>query len=218
MSDTVVADFDQQVSREMLEVQAAKGASALTEIGAGVDVPVAVIMRNDLVQLEIMRAAARAGTVIVALNWHGQADEVAAICDDSGAQIVIIHRDLIDAVRPALKGRKVIGVTPGPALCAAYGIDEAAANTDLDCAEWSALVAAQAPLAQREMMRPLMRYTSGSTGRPKGVRRTGSGPRKDFEAVLARVGAEMMRFKPGSRYFTAAPIYHSAPSLSLIHI
>ncbi|MBM1688910.1 AMP-binding protein [Sulfitobacter geojensis] len=212
MSDTVVADFDQQISREMLEVQAAKGASALTEIGAGVDVPVAVIMRNDLVQLEIMRAAARAGTVIVALNWHGQADEVAAICDDSGAQIVIIHRDLIDAVRPALKGRKVIGVTPGPALCAAYGIDEAAANTDLDCAEWGALVAAQGPLAQREMMRPLMRYTSGSTGRPKGVRRTGSGPRKDFEAVLARVGAEMMRFKPGSRYFTAAPIYHSAPS------
>ena len=212
MPDTFVADFDQQTSREALEARAAKGAGALTAIGAGEDVPVAVIMRNDLAQLEIMRAAALAGTVIVALNWHGAAEEVAAICDDSGARFVIIHRDLIDALRPALKGREVIGVTPGPALCEAYGIDAGAAATDPDRPEWATLVETHAPLAQRALTRPLMRYTSGSTGAPKGVRRTGSGPRKDFEEVLRRVGSEMMRFKPGSRFFTAAPIYHSAPS------
>ena len=41
-------------------------------------------MRNDLQQLEIMRAAALAGTIIVALNWHAAADEVAAILGDAG--------------------------------------------------------------------------------------------------------------------------------------
>ncbi|MFK7753561.1 MAG: AMP-binding protein [Sedimentitalea sp.] len=212
MPTASVADFDQSQTRAALEDRAAKGANALMAMGAGTDVAVAVIMRNDLPQLEVMRAAAQAGTVIVALNWHGASDEVAAICDDSTAQFVIIHRDLIAPLRPALKGRKVIAITPGPALCAAYGIDPKLAATDPDTPEWSALVDAQDPLPERAMMRPLMRYTSGSTGAPKGVRRNSSGPRKDFEVVLERLGTEMMRFQPGSRFFTAAPIYHSAPS------
>ena len=212
MAESIVADFDDRLSRELLEEKAARGAMALTALGAGADVPVAVIMRNDLTQLEVMRAAARAGTVIVALNWHAAADEVAAICDDSGAAFVIIHSDLIEPLRPALKGREVIAVTPGPALRKAYGIDAAQATAGVEVKEWRTLVDAQPPQREREMMRPLMRYTSGSTGMPKGVRRAATGPRKDFEEVLRRVGKEMMRFKPGSRYFTAAPIYHSAPS------
>ena len=134
MSQNWAADFDQQISREALETRAAKGASALNDIGAGVDKAVAVIMRNDLTQLEIMRAAALSGTVIVALNWHGAADEVAAICADSHAEIVIIHRDLIAELRPALQGRQVIAVTPGPALCAAYDISPQAATADPDSA------------------------------------------------------------------------------------
>jgi long-chain acyl-CoA synthetase len=212
MSDAFVADFDQELSRAALEARAARGAAALHAMGAGEDQPVAVIMRNDLAQLEIMRAAALAGTVIVALNWHAAADEVRAICEDSGARTVIIHRDLIEAVQSALAGRQVIGVTPGPALCAAYGITREMATAGPEFPEWSALLEAQAPIQSRAMMRPLMRYTSGSTGAPKGVRRTGSGQRRDFEEVLARVGTEMLRLKPGSRFFTAAPIYHSAPS------
>ncbi|WP_425046269.1 AMP-binding protein [Primorskyibacter sp. S87] len=210
--DLYVGDFDQRIPRETLEARAAKGAGALAAIGAGEDVPVAIIMRNDLTQLEIMSAAARTGTVLVALNWHGTAEEVGAICDDSDAQTVIIHRDLIDKLRPALHGRQVIGVTPGPALRGAYGISESAAQSAPDLPEWKTLIEAALPLPTRAMMRPLMRYTSGSTGRPKGIRKTSSGPRKDFTEVLHRVGAEMMRFKPGSRFFTAAPIYHSAPS------
>ena len=189
MSDALVADFDRRISRSEFTRNAAKGAAALHAIGAGADVPVAIFMRNDLAQLEIMRAAAMAGTVIVALNWHAEADEVADICDDSGARFVIIHRDLIDAVRPALVDRTVIAVTPGAALCAAYGIDAASAATDPESPEWGSLVAAHQPVETREMMRPLMRYTSGSTGKPKGVRRVGSGPRKDFEDVLARIGS-----------------------------
>ena len=58
-----------------------------------------------------MHAAAQAGTVIAAVNWYSAADEVAAICEDSGARFVIVHRDLIDALRPALVGRTVVAVS-----------------------------------------------------------------------------------------------------------
>ena len=212
MTEAWVGDDDRCVSRDALEVRAAKGAGAMRAFGLAEDTPVAVIMRNDLTQLEVMRAAAHAGVVIVALNWHGAAEEVGAICDDSGARTVIIHRDLVAALRPALEGRQVIGVTPGPALCAAYGLAHAAATDAPDVPEWADLVDAAEPVPEKAMTRPLMRYTSGSTGRPKGVRRASSGPRRDFEPVLRQVGDEMMRLTPGARFFTAAPIYHSAPS------
>lgn len=212
MNGPYVADFNRRTSRKDLELRAAKGASALVELGAGEDVPVAVIMRNDLTQLEVMRAAALAGTVIVALNWHAAADEVSAICEDSNARTVIIHRDLIEPLQSALSGRQIIAVCPDACLREAYDIDAEAANDCADAPEWSALVDAQQPLSERAMMRPLLRYTSGSTGRPKGVRRLRPGQRMDFEDVLHRVANEMLQLKPGSRFFTAAPIYHSAPS------
>ncbi len=208
----LIADGNGRVARATFETRAARGASALINLGAGEDVRLAVIMRNDLAQLEVMRAAALAGTVLVALNWHAAADEVAAICDDSGADIVIIHRDLIEGVRPALDGRRIIAVTPGADLCRAYDIAPAAAAAEPDLPEWNTLLEAAEPLEQRAAMRPLMRYTSGSTGRPKGVRRLQSGTGHNFENVLHRVADEMLRLTPQSRFLTAAPLYHSAPS------
>ncbi|WP_299986914.1 AMP-binding protein [uncultured Ruegeria sp.] len=211
-NETFVADFSQRIGRADFKARAARGAAALRAMGAGEDVPVAIVMRNDLTHLEIMRAAALAGTVIVALNWHAAVEEVTDICDDSGAEFVIVHRDFIKALRPALTGRHVVGVRPGPALCEAFDIDPIEASDGAEFPEWSTLLEAQTPIEQRAPMRPLLRYTSGSTGKPKGVRRLQPGERKNFEDVLQRVGSEMLQLEPGARFFTAAPIYHSAPS------
>ena len=211
-AEPIVTDFDTRLTRTAFDVRARQGAAALAAIGAAEDVPVAVILRNDMAHLEVMRAAALAGTVIVAVNWHAAADEVKAICDDSDARFVIIHRDLIDALRPALAGRTVIAVQPSAALCAAYDLSPDAAISGAEFPEWATLVDAQPPITERAKMRPFLRYTSGSTGRPKGVRRLQPGPLKDFEDVLQRVASEMMQLEPGARFLTAAPIYHSAPS------
>ncbi|MBE1284485.1 MAG: AMP-binding protein [Rhodobacteraceae bacterium] len=210
--ETFVGDFDQILSQDRFDERSAKGAGALTAMGAGADVPVAIIMRNDAAQLEVMSAAAAAGTVIVALNWHSEAEEIARICSDSKTELAIIHRDLIDRLSPALTEMRLIGVTPDFALRSAYNIQDSAAATAPDVPEWSDLVQASSPLLVQAAMRPQLRYTSGSTGNPKAIRKISSGPRKDARELLRRIGTEMMQFRPGSRFFTAAPIYHSAPA------
>ena len=63
-------------------------------------------------------------------------------------------------------------------------------------------------------MRAVMRYTSGSTGKPKGIRRLpkeGAAP-QDFYETMRYIAPNMFFYRPGARYMTAAPLYHSAPS------
>ena len=213
MTDHIIADPDARTTRRMLEARAAKGAGALAALGAQPDDRVAIIMRNDLASLEIMRASALAGVVGVPLNWHGAAQEVSDILADSHSDIVIIHRDLIPPIASALAGKTVIGVTPTPALIDAYRISADAASAG-DAPEWADLVEAAEPVEGRTRMRAMMRYTSGSTGKPKGIRRLpkkGAAP-QDFYETMRTIALNMFHYRPNARFLTAAPLYHSAPS------
>ena len=214
MTAPMISDPDTRIAREDLEARAAKGGAALAALGVAPDDKVAVIMRNDVAHLEIMRAVAWAGASLVPPNWHAAAQEVADILADSGAETVILHRDLAPALAPALEGKVVIGVTPGASLSNAYKLsDEDAAAGDFP--EWAVLVERAEPLTEQPAMRPMMRYTSGSTGKPKGIRRIpssdGGGP-ADYYPILKRIAVDMFRFRSGGRFLTAAPLYHSAPS------
>lgn len=201
---------DGEISRETLEERGRKGAGALQAAGLRPGDVLACIMRNDLAQLEVMRASALAGLRLCQLNWHGAAQEVADILNDCGAQTVIIHRDLLPALTPALAGRLIIAVTPGDALRRAYEISDEAAKAGAVIPEWAALRDGADEISAAEPMRPMLRYTSGSTGKPKGISRE---PKSgDYADVLRRLGPEMMRMREGGHFLTAAPLYHSAPS------
>lgn len=208
--DTWFSDDDERVSRAELERRGAQGANALAGLGVKPDDVVAVIMRNDVTHCEIMRAVALAGATICPLNWHGAAAEVADILDDCGARVVIVHRDLLPPLEAALADRTVVGVTPGPALITAYKSQSPDARPDLP--EWSTLRDAAGPVEERTRMRPMLRYTSGSTGKPKGILRRHADPSVDYYEIVKRIAVKMMRMRPGGRFLTAAPLYHSAPS------
>ncbi|MFV0474719.1 MAG: AMP-binding protein [Pikeienuella sp.] len=209
--EAVIGGAEEEIGRDAFAARAARGAGALRALGIGPGDVVAAVTRNDLGALEAMQAAADSGATFCPLNWHGAAPEIGAILDDCAAKTVIIHRDLIAPLAGALRGRQIVAVTPGAAIRAAYGVTAAAAADRPDIPEWAALRDAAAPL-EPEMMRPILRYTSGSTGMPKGIRRSSAGPAKDYRATLRRLGTEMMRMRPGARFLTAAPLYHSAPS------
>ena len=215
MAAHLIADPDERISRDELELRARKGAAALAALGAKPDDAVAIIMRNDLANMEAMRATALAGVIGVPLNWHGAAQEVEGILSDSKSDIVIIHRDLIASIASALEGKTLIGVTPSPALKSAYQISEQDAAAAPDAPEWADLVAAAEPVTDRPRMRAMMRYTSGSTGKPKGIKRLpkqGAEP-QDYYDTMRHVAPNMFLFRPDARFMTAAPMYHSAPSV-----
>ena len=205
-----VGDADGRIGRDELERRGAKGAGALAAMGVEPGDVVALLMRNDLAQLELMRAVAMAGASLCALNWHGAAREAAEILADCRAKVVVAHRDLLSLLAEA-RPERVIAVTPGPAIRAAYGVSAEAAAARPDLPEWAALREASEPLPAPRPQRPPLRYTSGSTGRPKGIRRIAPAG-GDFGDVLRRAATGMMRMRPGGRFLTAAPLYHSAPS------
>lgn len=208
--DTWFSDDDERVSREELEARGARGAAALIALGVKPDEVVAVVMRNDVAHCEIMRAVALAGATICPLNWHGAANEVADILDDCGAKVVIAHRDLLPPLEGVLSEHTVIGVTPGAALVTAYRSETPNARPDLP--EWAHLRDAATPVVGRTHMRPMLRYTSGSTGKPKGILRRHADPKVDYYEIVKNIAVKMMRMRPGGRFLTAAPLYHSAPS------
>jgi long-chain acyl-CoA synthetase len=58
----------------------------------------------------------------------------------------------------------------------------------------------------------MLAYTSGSTGRPKGIRRELNTEGPDRYEIYKALAVGLMHLEPGDRFYTAAPLYHSAPN------
>ncbi|AGH45614.1 AMP-binding protein [Paraglaciecola psychrophila] len=56
---------------------------------------IAVLMRNDVRYLEVIQACRYLGSYFVPLNWHSVATEIQHIMEDSGAKVLIAHKDLV---------------------------------------------------------------------------------------------------------------------------
>ena len=58
----------------------------------------------------------------------------------------------------------------------------------------------------------MLAYTSGSTGKPKGIRRTVDPDEPDPYENYKALAAAVLQLTPGDRFYTSAPLYHSAPN------
>jgi long-chain acyl-CoA synthetase len=165
---------------------------------------VALLAGNRREIEEVYIACSSAGFLVVPINWHFSADEIAYVLDDSGAVALVVDGELEDAAIAALqlaptaasRSRLVMGTPPASSLFASY--EQTLANADNS-----------EPVEQ--MLGGVMFYTSGTTGRPKGVRNTafqlGAAPEvlKLSAALMSSVGIP----SPG-RTLLCGPQYHSA--------
>lgn len=184
-------------------------ASVLAGYGVGEDDAVAVLLRNDTAYLEIIEACRHLGAYFVTLNWHNAPAEITQILEDSGAKILVGHSDLTAGIIHEAE-IPVLNVPTPPELARAYGVGSVSIETQTNL---TMLMEAATPIATGPVrFRGMLAYTSGSTGRPKGIRRAVDLTRPDSYESYKELAAAVLKLAPGDKFYTAAPLYHSAPN------
>ncbi|MGU3291888.1 AMP-binding protein [Williamsia sp. M5A3_1d] len=127
-----------------------------------------------------------AGAVLVAVNTRLSPDEVAYICEHSGAKILVGESDLL-APLADLAVDEVVDLDSGYEEFLARGTD--APHLPWEVADETATIT--------------INYTSGTTGRPKGVMYTHRGAYLNALAEVVHQG-----FAHDSRYLWTLPMFH----------
>jgi long-chain acyl-CoA synthetase len=214
-ADTVagVLRGDVFVSLDELMSRARRAATGLQSLGVEPGGSVALLLRNDHEFFEAAFAASALGAATVPINWHGSAEEVAYVVNDSQAVVLVAHADLLRHVRDSLPSSvALLGVETPASIAESFGVDDEAAKLPSDVTEWSTWRDGFETLHDAFIGDPLsMIYTSGTTGHPKGVRRL-PGTNDGSQAVdyMSEV-TKLFGAWPGMRTIIAGPMYHSAP-------
>jgi long-chain acyl-CoA synthetase len=178
---------------------ACRVAQALAGEGLGVGDRIAFLDRNGLAYFDILFGGSLVGAVNVAVNWRLSPAEMAAIIEDSGAPVLVVHPDYLAALAhmesglPAVRRIVVLGDE-------ATGADARAVTFD----EWIAGCSDEDPGhvgAPDEVSMQL--YTSGTTGLPKGVMLTNA----NLSAAIETAG-ETFNASSDVVSLVAMPLFH----------
>jgi long-chain acyl-CoA synthetase len=209
---------DRRMSLNDIRARGRRAAKALSSLGVGPGDSIALMMRNDFPFFEASEAANALGAYNVLVNWHFTADEARYILEDSGAKVLVVHRDLIAGIRTGIPaGVIVITVDTPVEIATAMGLQPMpAAPEEL---EWTRWADGFAEIETTAAIQPgAVYYTSGTTGRPKGVKRTATSPEQTLglSKLTSRMfGLESAIFGGATdRVATviSGPMYHGGPN------
>jgi long-chain acyl-CoA synthetase len=167
---------------------------------------VAFLMENTPRLLECEGAAERSGLYYTLINSHLTSEEAAYIVDDCEARLFVTSAAGLGvaAEMPSLCPRVerwiVVGAEDPPAPF--ERLEDVLAGMD------------DAPIADERLGAALL-YSSGTTGRPKGVLRPLPDVHPSEPLPVMEFAARLFRQRPGMVYLSPAPLYHSAPQVSI---
>src|SRR5207244_3513898 len=157
---------------------------------------VAYIAPNTHAQLESFYAVPQLGAVLVPINYRLSADDFAYIINHSGAKVVCVHADYLDAVDSIRE--KLPGVERFVAL----------EGTKSGWLDYESLIEdapsdfSRPDIAEGDLL--TINYTSGTTSRPKGVMIT---HRNAWVNIVGTLLHHPMAV--GERYLWTLPMFHA---------
>ena len=159
---TAVVVGQRSLTWRALDDGAARLATVLAAHGVGIGTRIAQLMFNCPEYLESSYAAFKLRATPINVNYRYKAPEIAYICNNAGAEVLVFHGSLAQRVLEAVPSmpsvRLLLQVDDDSPLVAG--------------AQWYHEVVAGAPPAariERSGDDTLMLYTGGTTGNPKGV-------------------------------------------------
>src|SRR5205823_14342047 len=156
-----VVDGDLRLSYEQFFNRCDVWSAALQTLGVKSGDRVAYIAPNTHAQLESFYAVPQIGAILVPLNYRLIADDFAYLINHSGARIVCVHSDYLEAIESIR--------TQLPNVSAFVALE----GTKPGWLDYETLLAETPPHFQRPTIHETdlltINYTSGTTSRPKGV-------------------------------------------------
>jgi fatty-acyl-CoA synthase len=191
-----VVDSDLRLTYEQFCDRCDRWSSALQRMGVRMGDRVAYIAPNTHAQLESFYAVPQLGAVLVPINYRLTPDDFAYIIDHSGASVVCVHSDYLDAVdsiRDRIpKARQFVALEGERDGWINYENEVTAASPDF----------IRPKIDEDNLL--TINYTSGTTSRPKGVMITHRNAY--MNAVGTLIHAPMT---PADTYLWTLPMFHA---------
>ena len=192
---TTWAELDDRVNRLV---------DGLRHRGLGTHDTIALVCGNRREFFEVFLAAAHGGWVVVPVNWHWVADELAYVIENSGASAVVVDDRFSQVAAAARADGRTAGVHTWLGMSADRPVG-------FDGYEELVAGASPAPPTETSMGGPMF-YTSGTTGFPKGVRSTLSttGVPTAVLDLISGSFSDLLGFPSAGVALLCGPAYHSA--------
>ena len=193
--DTTWAEFNERANRIV---------HALRARGLTTGDTIALMCGNRREFFEVTLAAMHAGLVIVPVNWHWVAAELAYVIADSDATTLIVEGRYANLAVEACND-------PQTAQCRNWITIDDTAPEGFETYE-SVLAAAAAHEPDNQVSGGPMFYTSGTTGFPKGVHSalTATGHDPALISLIAQSATDMLGIPTDGVTLLEGPAYHSA--------
>ncbi len=163
----------------------------------------AVLSGNRREYFEAFAAAAHGGWLLIPVNWHLVAEEVAYVLSDSGSKALLVDARLSELGQATLQHEDC----PTLNAVVVYGGE---AEGFLDYEQFIQPEDSTEP-ADQTLGGPMF-YTSGTTGKPKGVKSglSQTGTPIEMLKMMGEGLSGMLDIPAGGRSLLVGPVYHSA--------